>query len=279
MRACVCACVCAQSASVCSKCIQISSLMFEPIAYFFPQKNKTLSLGFYSTHTLLYLPDDDLSKNAKFETRIAREHGATDERPISETDSKKNTKKNTKQQQHPRIRIKKSTTETTEEERPTPYAKTNRHRHRDFKTSCVVVYFNNGASSSRLSRFSGKRALARRGHATRDRAVFFAHSTEKRVARGLNAQKWGVADALRAFSRTFHPPKRAHLFSLLNGVPTTEAQKHLDADARHGTIRRTLPPRRRRRPPRRRRKQRKMGPGRDASDQQRRVVRDDRERG
>ena len=261
-----------QSASKYPRWYSNSSRIFSP-------KNKTLSLGFYSTHTLLYLPDDDLSKNAKFETRsIAREHGATDERPISETDSKKNTKKNTKQQQHPRIRIKKSTTETTEEERPTPYAKTNR-RHRDFKTFCVVVYFNNGASSSRLSRFSGKRALARRGHATRDRAVFFAHSTEKRVARGLNAQKWGVADALRAFSRTFHPPKRAHLFSLLNGVPTTEAQKHLDADARHGTIRRTLPPRRRRRPPRRRRKQRKMGPGRDASDQQRRVVRDDRERG
>ena len=139
VRACVCACVCAQSASVCSKCVQISSLMFEPIAYFFPKKNKTLSLGFYSTHTLLYLPDDDLSKNAKFETRIAREHGATDERPISETDSKKNTKKNTKQQQHPRIRIKKSTTETTEE-RPTPYyAKTNR-RHRDFKTLCRPSY-------------------------------------------------------------------------------------------------------------------------------------------
>ena len=133
MRACVLkARLSVQSASKYPRWCSNSSRIFSP-------KNKTLSLGFYSTHTLLYLPDDDLSKNAKFETRIAREHGATDERPISETDSKKNTKKNTKQQQHPRIRIKKSTTETTEEERPTPYAKTNR-RHRDFKTLCRPSY-------------------------------------------------------------------------------------------------------------------------------------------
>ena len=58
----------------------------------------------------------------------------------------------------------------------------------------------------------------RRAHATRDRAVFFAHSTEKSIARGLNAIVWASRTLRARFRAPFRtPPKTTRspsLFSL-----------------------------------------------------------------
>ena len=58
----------------------------------------------------------------------------------------------------------------------------------------------------------------RRAHATRDRAGFFAHSTEKSIARGLNAIVWASRTLRARFRAPFRtPPKTTRspsLFSL-----------------------------------------------------------------
>ena len=69
-----------------------------------------------------------------------------------------------------------------------------------------------------VSRFVFPGSARRRAHATRDRAVFFAHSTEKSIARGLNAIVWASRTLRARFRAPFRtPPKTTRspsLFSL-----------------------------------------------------------------
>ena len=87
--------------------IPLPSLVFE-LAYFFPKKNKTLSLGFYSTHKS---SRRSRPKNAKFETRARANAPRDRRRPISETDSKKERENNNRATPYKKI----DDAETTED--------------------------------------------------------------------------------------------------------------------------------------------------------------------
>ena len=210
--------------------IPLPSLVFE-LAYFFPKKNKTLSLGFYSTHKS---SRRSRPKNAKFETHARANAPRDRRRPISETDSKKERENNNRATPYKKI----DDSETTEEDTLHERSKTNR-RHRDFKTFSQRVYFNNGASSPSLSRVSGKRATEGARDA-RSSGFLRAFYGEKYRA-WFERDRLGVADASRAFSRTFsHPAKNNALTSLFalrqrlknTSMPTQDMERFVELSHR-----------------------------------------------
>ena len=212
--------------------IPLPSLVFE-LAYFFPKKNKTLSLGFYSTHT--NLPDDLVQKTLN--SKRARANAPRDRRrPISETDSKKERENNNRATPYKKI----DDAETTEDNTLHESARKRTDGTAISKPFHKRVYFNNGASSSpSLSRVSGKRATEGARDA-RSSGFLRAFYGEKYRA-WFERDRLGVADASRAFSRTFsHPAKNNALTSLFalrqrlknTSMPTQDMERFVELSHR-----------------------------------------------
>ena len=190
--------------------IPLPSLVFE-LAYFFPKKNKTLSLGFYSTHT--NLPDDLVQKTLN--SKRARANAPRDRRrPISETDSKKERENNNRATPYKKIDDAETTEDNTLHESARKRTDGTKAISKPFHSAYILTM----VRRPQVSRFVFPGSARRRAHATRDRAVFFAHSTEKSIARGLNAIVWASRTLRARFRAPFRtPPKTTRspsLFSL-----------------------------------------------------------------
>ena len=213
--------------------IPLPSLVFE-LAYFFPKKNKTLSLGFYSTHT--NLPDDLVQKTLNSKRARARTPRATDDDRSPKPTRRRNAKTTTRATPYKKI----DDAETTEEDN------TLRESARKRTDGTAIskpfhkrVYFNNGASSPSLSRVSGKRATEGARDA-RSSGFLRAFYGEKYRA-WFERDRLGVADASRAFSRTFsHPAKNNALTSLFalrqrlknTSMPTQDMERFVELSHR-----------------------------------------------
>ena len=190
--------------------IPLPSLVFE-LAYFFPKKNKTLSLGFYSTHKS---SRRSRPKNAKFETRARANAPRDRRRPISETDSKKERENNNRATPYKKIDDAETTEDNTLHESARKRTDGTKAISKPFHSAYILTM----VRRPQVSRFVFPGSARRRAHATRDRAVFFAHSTEKSIARGLNAIVWASRTLRARFRAPFRtPPKTTRspsLFSL-----------------------------------------------------------------